>query len=244
MKIMKFEQIVKNISSIFSGVLIFLMAATFYMSAKGFEINENGDIVLVKQAMAVEQDDQPKEIPLNYVFPQDHFVGSVDAPVVLYEYSSFGCFHCADFHLDVLPDIQREYVEKGLVKLVFVPLPLDKNSMDAALLAECVEKDKYFAFVDVLFKKQNDWGMAFNPQKVLLQYAALSGLGNEEALACLKNDANATQILTNRQAGLTDLGIKGTPTFIVSSKHDNEVVAGLKTYDEFKSIIDAHLAKK
>ena len=113
--------------------------------------------------------------------------------------------------------------------------------MDAALLAECVDEDKYFSFIEVLFKKQRDWGMAFNPQKVLLQYAALSGLENEKAKACLKNDATAERILKDRQAGLSDLGISGTPSFVVSSKSDNELVEGFKSFDEFASIIQAHL---
>lgn len=240
---MKFEQIIKRVSSLVAGVLVFLLAGGFYLQSKGFVPDQEQGFVLARQANAAEPVKQAKSIPLNYAFPNNHVLGKADAPVTLYEYSSFGCFHCADFHLLVLPELKKEFVDKGLMKVVFVPLPLDKNSMDAALLAECVEKDKYFGFIDVLFKKQRDWGMAFNPQKVLLQYAALSGVGNEQAKGCLKNDATAERILKDRQAGLSDLGISGTPSFVVSSKKKNQLVEGFKSFEEFSEIINTHLDK-
>ena len=238
---MKFEQIIKTFSASVAGILVYLLAGGFYLQSKGFVSDPEGGFVLANNAYASEIKMSQKEIPLNYAFPQNHVMGENKAPVTLYEYSSFGCFHCADFHLQVLPELKKEFVDKGLLKVVFVPLPLDKNSMDAALLAECVDEGKYFSFIEVLFKKQRDWGMAFNPQKVLLQYAALSGLENEKAKACLKNDATAERILKDRQAGLSDLGISGTPSFVVSSKSDNELVEGFKSFDEFASIIQAHL---
>lgn len=238
---MKFELFIKNVSAVISGILVYLMAGAFYMSAKGFQILDNGEIVLVRPVAAEETVEQPKEIPLNFAFPQDHVLGDEKAPVTLYEYSSFACFHCADFHLDVLPKIKTEYVDKGLVRIVFVPFPLDKGSMDAALLAECVDDDKYFDFADVLFKKQRDWGMSFQQQKVLMQYAALSGLNQEKAKACLKNDITAARILEDRKKGLEDLGISGTPSFVVSSKSDNELIQGFRTFDEIKDILDTHL---
>ena len=126
---------------------------------KGFVLNEKGEIVLVKAAHAQDEAPAPAPvIPANYAMPEGMTMGKADAPIALYEFSSFGCFHCADFHLNVLPAIKEKYIDKGLVKLVFVPFPIDRASMDGALLAACVPADKYFAFVDVLFKKQREWG--------------------------------------------------------------------------------------
>lgn len=236
---MKFEKIIRTLSAYLAGFVVFLLAGGFYLQSKGFEPDGNMGFVLTRNANASET--QVKEIPDNYAFPQNHVMGKNDAPLTLYEYSSFSCFHCADFHLQVLPELKKEFVDKGLLKVVFVPLPLDKASMDAALLAECVDEDKYFSFVDVLFKKQRDWGMAFNPQKVLVQYAALSGVSDEKAKACLKNDKVAKKILEDRQAGLSDLGISGTPSFIISSKEGNEMISGFKPLDDFRDIINAYL---
>ncbi len=236
-----FEKIIKRVSATVAGGIVFILVSGMYLSAKGFQVDDNGNFVLMNQAIAANVEEQPKEIPLDFGFPQEHFLGDKNAKVTLYEYSSFGCTHCADFHLETLPKIVKDYVDAGLIKLVFVPFPLDKNSMDAALLAECVEKDKYFAFADVLFKKQRDWGLSFNPQKVLLQYASLSGLTKEKAEACLRNDITAAMILQNRKDGIDKLGIQGTPTFFIASSKKIDAVFGIKPLEEFKKIIDAQL---
>ena len=240
---MSFERIIKNLSGLVAAVVIFFMAGGMYLSSKGFEMMDDGSIVLVQPAAAQSEITVP-EIPDNYVLPDEHSIGSKDAPVALYEYSSFGCSHCADFHLHTLPKLKADFVDKGLVRLVFVPFPIDKSSMNAALLAECVDEDKYFAFVNVLFKKQREWGLARNPDKVLKQYAALSGLSQDKAEACLKNDDNAREILLNRQNGLSQLGIQGTPSFVISSQGHNEMIPGVRSYEDFKSIIESKLADK
>lgn len=237
---MRFERIIKNLSGLVAAVVIFFMAGGMYLSSKGFEMTDDGSIVLVRPAAAEAQAPLP-EIPDNYVLPDEHSIGSKDAPVTIYEYSSFGCSHCADFHLHTLPKLKAEFVDKGLVRMVFVPFPIDKNSMDAALLAECVDADKYFAFIEVLFKKQREWGLSRNPVKVLKQYAALSGLAQEKADACLKNDDNAREILLNRQNGLTQLGIQGTPSFVISHQGHSEMIPGVRSYEGFKELIENRL---
>lgn len=241
---MKLEKIIKNLSSFVAAVVIFFMAGGMYLSFKGFEMLADGSIVLVPSAQAAEQEQtQPlPNIPDDYIFPQEHAEGDAKAPVTLYEYSSFGCWHCADFHLDVLPKLKDKYVKTGKMRFVFVPFPIDKNAMDAALLAECMPKDKYFAFADLLFKKQREWGLSRNPQKVMKQYAALSGLSNEKAEACMRNDDEAREILMNRQNGITQIGIQGTPSFVISHKGKSELINGAQTLENMSKIIDQKLA--
>ncbi len=235
------ESFIKKVSAWVAGGVVFLLAASFYLSSKGFEFDEQQGFVL-RKAYAAEEEAVKKDIPANFAFPSDHILGNRNAKVTVYEYSSFGCSHCADTHLEVLPEIIREYVDNGAVRIVFVPLPLDKNSMDAALLAECVGEDKYFDFAGLLFKKQRDWMMSFDPQKELKKLAAWSGVGAEKAAICLKDDKTAARILGDRKAGLDKLGIQGTPTFIVSSSKGNEAIAGSRSFEDMKKIIDKHLS--
>ena len=240
---MKFERIIKNLSSLVAAIVIFFMAGGMYLSSKGFEMTEDGNIVLVRPAAAQENLADLPDIPDNFVLPDEHSLGNKNAPVTLYEYSSFGCSHCSDFHLHTLPKLKENFVDKGLLRVVFVPFPIDKESMNAALLAECVDEDKYFPFVDVLFKKQREWGLSRNPDKVLKQYAALSGLSQEKAELCLKNDDNAREILSNRQNGISQLGIQGTPSFVISSQGKSEMLPGVHSYESFTSLIEDRLAK-
>ena len=240
---MKFERIIKNLSSLVAAVVIFFMAGGMYLSSKGFEMTEDGNIVLVQPAAAQEDLTNLPDIPDNFVLPDEHSIGDKNAPVTLYEYSSFGCSHCADFHLHTLPKLKEQFVDQGKLRIVFVPFPIDRESMNAALLAECVDEDKYFPFVDVLFKKQREWGLSRNPDKVLKQYAALSGLSQEKAELCLKNDDNAREILSNRQNGISQLGIQGTPSFVISSQGKSEMLPGVHSYESFAALIEDRLAE-
>ncbi|MBQ9732004.1 MAG: DsbA family protein [Alphaproteobacteria bacterium] len=242
---MNFERIIKTISGLIAGVVVFFMAGGVYLSSKGFVFQDDGSIVLVAPAAAQDETAYtPPSIPDNIVLPTEHSEGKADAPVTLYEYSSFGCSHCADFHLGVLPELKKEFVDTGLLRVVFVPFPLDKNSMSAALVAECVPEDKYFEFINLLFKKQRDWELSRDPEKVIKQYATLNGLPAEDADKCLHNDDNAREILSNRQNGIAQLGIRGTPTFIISYNGHFEQVVNDYSLDAFKDLIVSKLPKK
>ena len=48
----------------------------------------------------------------------DFFIGDVNAPITIIEYASLSCSHCADFHINTLPEIVNEYVNSGKVKLL------------------------------------------------------------------------------------------------------------------------------
>lgn len=239
---MKIERIIKNLSFTVAAIVVFLLTGGMYLSGKGFVMQDDGQIILMNHANA--QDNVPPTAPIipdNTVLPTNHVIGSSDAPITLYEYSSFGCSHCADFHLQILPKLQSEFIDKGLLRISFIPLPADKSSMDAALLAECVPSDKYFEFIEMLFKKQRRWGLNRDPQKVLKQYAVLYGVPENKTDSCLHNDDNAREIISNRQNAISTLGIRGTPSFVISWNGHNELISGLKPYNTLKDIIESKL---
>ena len=127
---MTFERIIRSLSSFVAAVVVFFLAGGVYLSSKGFEVQDDGRIVLVKHAYAQENVAVDKvKLPDNIVLPQEHSEGDDNAPVTLYEYSSFGCSHCADFHLTVLPKLKEKFVKKGLLRIVFVPFPLEEKSI-------------------------------------------------------------------------------------------------------------------
>ena len=45
--------------------------------------------------------------------------GDVDAKVKLIVFESLTCSHCADFHKNVYPDLKKDFIDKGLVKIEF-----------------------------------------------------------------------------------------------------------------------------
>src|SRR5690606_28569884 len=47
--------------------------------------------------------------------------GPADAPLTVVEFSDFGCPYCARFALESYPQLEREFVEGGMVRWVYVP---------------------------------------------------------------------------------------------------------------------------
>ncbi|MBQ8436200.1 MAG: DsbA family protein [Alphaproteobacteria bacterium] len=236
---MNFEQLIKTISASIAAVIVYILAAGFYLGAKGFVMGPDGVPVLVKEARANTQ-----KINSNIVLPEGRILGDVSAPIAIYEFSSFGCYHCAEFHLNTLQQIKKEYINKGLVKLVFVPFPLEAKSMQATMIAECINNDKYFNFVDLMFKNQREWGLSRKSEDIILQYAKLNGLNEKQALSCMKNDEAAQEIIAKRQMAMDNFGIRGTPSFLIAYKNDREMRYGALSFDEVKQMVDTRIENK
>src|SRR5213593_2629403 len=62
--------------------------------------------------------------------------GRPDAPVTVYEMSDFQCPYCRAFALTTMPILEREYVQTGKVRLVYINLPLTTLHANAARAAE------------------------------------------------------------------------------------------------------------
>ncbi len=165
-------------------------------------------------------------------------LGKADAPVTIIEYASLTCPHCASFHEKTLPELKRDYIDAGKVRLVFRDFPFDEIALRAAMLARCNGPERYFGFVDVLFKQQAAWSRAANPIDALAQTARLGGLGEDAFRACLANRPLEDYVLKIRLEGQSQHGVNSTPSFIIGgAKH-----AGFRTFEEMKALIDPLLA--
>lgn len=241
---MKFENIIKKTSATVASIVVFLIASGMYLSAKGFVFNPNGTIVLVKGANAAEPNQLTHPVSSDIILPEGNSLGSPNAPVTLYEFSSFGCYHCANFHLDTLPKLEKEYIDQGKLRVVFNDFPLDQKSMQASLISHCFNGSKYFRFISTIFQKQREWGLSDKSEELFKKYAYLNGISTENAEKCLKNKEVAQQIMDNRQYAVKHLGISGTPSFVISSKNKSEIMYGAPSYDVLKDLINKNLAAK
>ncbi len=238
------DEIIKKISNALSLVVMFCFSAMLYFNYKGF-VYENGRIYLREQvADAAEYNGIATVLPKNIAInaSQKFAHGSANAPLTMFEYSSLTCPHCADFHLDTMPMIEKEYVDTGLLRVVFVNFPLDKNSMKAAMLSECMTYQNYAGFINTMFENQRSWWFESN-NNILFRYAADYGLYHDEAEACLNNKNVAQEIIATRQEALTGLKIQGTPAFLISGADGNEIIYGVVTYSAFKEYLDSRLAR-
>ena len=61
-------------------------------------------------------------------------LGSNKAPIKIKIFSSLTCPHCANFHIKVVSEIKKKYIETGKVQLIFIDFPLDQAAFNASKL--------------------------------------------------------------------------------------------------------------
>ncbi|MEQ8355064.1 MAG: DsbA family protein [Kiloniellaceae bacterium] len=178
----------------------------------------------------------PGAMPL---FDDDRILGDTGAPVTILEYSSLTCPHCANFHVNTLPQVKTNWIETGRARLVYRHYPLDQLALRAAAVADCIEGDAFFGFVDVLFENQQKWSGSQDPMAVLQQYAALAGLSPEAFGTCINDEAAITRILEKQTDGRDTYNVASTPTFVVNGT----AAAGARSYEDFNGILESAAAK-
>src|SRR5439155_1004088 len=91
--------------------------------------------------------------------------GRPDAPVTVYEMSDFQCPYCREFALGTMPLLEREYVEAGKVRFVYINLPLSslhKNAASAAEVALCAARQqRFWPIHDLLVRHLDQWALPF-----------------------------------------------------------------------------------
>ena len=165
--------------------------------------------------------------------------GKADAPVVIVEYASMTCSHCAAFHNDVYPTLKKDFIDTGKVKFILREFPLDERAAAAFMLARSLG-DKRDAAVDFLFSQQKNWAFTETPFESLANVVKQLGVGQAKFEEALKDEALQKAIYAVAEQG-QKFGVNATPTFFINGvKFDGRMdVAGLP-----KIIEDAEKAAK
>ena len=170
--------------------------------------------------------------------------GSADATVLVYEIADFQCPFCARFAVEVFPDIDSAYIRTGKVQWVFVNLPMPSHvqawiAAEAALCAGAVA-NRFWLMHDRLFVAGQEWIAAPDPSAVMVRYAREFNLPMDAFQACVAQDRMAPIILQDVIFGSR---VSGTPTFIVSAGGAQQTVVGVKSFEEWREILNAALRK-
>ncbi|WP_291844839.1 thioredoxin domain-containing protein [Maricaulis sp.] len=153
--------------------------------------------------------------------PTDRVLGAQDADLLVIEYASFACPHCAHFQTEVWPMIRSEFVDTGRVRYSVRPMLTSPPQIAGAgvILSECVPDDRYFDAIDLLFHEQASiFQTARDGGDVLGVYnriAAATGGSAESLLACFQDPAANEQVNALAMQAAED-GINSTPSFIIA----------------------------
>jgi protein-disulfide isomerase len=178
--------------------------------------------------------------------PTDRSQGNPKAPVTVIEYGAPTCSICAYFAANIFPDLKKNYIDTGKVYYVFRVFPLRPEDGDAEKMARCLPEDKYFPFLDLLWRNQPKWDAAEYPgitdvHGAMVQLGRVAGMSAEQIDQCIANKAEDDRINKVAQEGEQRYHINATPTFIIDGMLQP---SGALPYAELSKIIDAELAKK
>ncbi len=183
--------------------------------------------------------------------PSDRSMGNPKSKVVLIEYFAPSCPVCAAFSQSNFPKIKANYVDTGKIFYVFRVFPLRPDDGAAEKIARCLPEDKYFAFIDLLFKNQPKWDVEYSqmnpalatPEGVhqgLVLLGRIAGMSAQQVDQCMDNKAEDERINKVSSEGEKLYSITGTPTFILNGVN---VGSGNLAYDTLAKLLDTELAK-
>ncbi|MBI2410094.1 thioredoxin domain-containing protein [Candidatus Kaiserbacteria bacterium] len=180
------------------------------------------------------------------------YIGDPNAPVTIAFWSDFQCPFCKAFEVGhpeiptppAFPDIVREYVDTGKVKLVFKDVVflsprMGQDSLTGALYNQAVWKlypEKYLEWRTAMMSAQDEEGGGFgNAQSIDSLNATIPGLDAARIAA----DVNANRAAYERHAQEVTaeaqrLGVNATPSLIIG----DELIAGAYPYASFKTALD------
>lgn len=185
-------------------------------------------------------------IQVDPITATDHILGSVDAKVVVVEYSDTECPFCKVFH-PTLVRIMDEYGKNGEVAWVYrhFPLPIHPKAPHEAEATECANKlggnTKFWAYLDRIFEI-TPGNNQLDPAE-LPKIAAFVGLDVAAFNTCLASGEMKPTIEKDAQSGVR-AGLQGTPySIILVNKKVVDTINGAEPYESVKAKITSALKK-
>lgn len=169
----------------------------------------------------------------------DRVLGKADAPIVIFEYGSLTCPHCAAFAAGTLPKVEEAWIATGKAKLVYRDYPLDKLALMAAVVARCAPPDTYFRVIAALFGDQANWGVMQDETQALERIRNIAGLTRQQADTCVNDTKLSDFVVAERFTAEKQYGVDQTPTFFVNGQK----VAGERSYPDFEKVLQSAPAK-
>lgn len=161
--------------------------------------------------------------------PLDMPLGNPDARVVVVEYASLTCPHCANFHSNVFPTLKAEFVDSGQVLWLKREIYFDRFGLWGAMLARCGGEERYHGLVSLIYEQQNVWAASNDPAQVannLRRLGRQAGMNDDQINACLEDADKALELTAFYQANAEADNVRATPSFFVNGQaHANMPLA-------------------
>ena len=161
--------------------------------------------------------------------------GEESAKITIIAYESLTCGHCANFHKDVYPELKKDFIDKGLVRIEFRHFPLDLAAFNASKIAQC-NNDGSSSIMNTLYSGQKKWARGKTPEEAtgyLKKFLEDENV-NVNFEKCLNDKAIEDYVLNDRIDGVKKFEVNATPTIIINDKKFDKALnyKNLKKYLE------------
>lgn len=202
------------------------------------------------QIQVVAQPDPSK--PVKVSIAGDPILGDKNAKLTLVEFSDYECPFCKKTFTELLPDLKKNYIDTGKVRLIYKNLPLSfhQNAAKEAEAALCAQDQggdiAYYKYHDQIFTKTTSGGtgIALDQLPIL---AKTIGLNVTQFKKCLDSGKTKTQV-DKDLAEAQKVGANGTPTWFLgktagADSVEGVIMVGAQPFNVFKTAIDQQLSQ-
>lgn len=193
----------------------------------------------------------PDTGPVKVSVDDDAVLGDKNAPITMIEFSDYECPFCKRYFDQTYPELKKNYIDTGKMKVVFRDLPLsfhDPMATKEAVAANCAKElggdAAYYKMHDAMFAQTTSNGNGLSIEK-LYTIAGEVGLNAGSFKTCLDSDKYKEEV-TKDLADAGTVGADGTPTFFIGKSDDSGTIegsrlVGAQPYTAFSTIIDGLL---
>lgn len=175
------------------------------------------------------------------------FIGKQDAPLTMAYWYDYQCPFCQRHEEQTMPQILKDYVDTGKVKIVFKDFQfLGPDSQTLGKYSRAVWEvapDKFYQWHKAVYDNQGTentgWATEAKITSITTGVLGASDTGKIAALVKSKGDEYQKEMDADKAEG-TAMGVNGTPGFIIGK----QLVSGAQPYSVFKQVIDLTLQGK
>ncbi|ASX27606.1 protein-disulfide reductase [Rickettsia sp. MEAM1 (Bemisia tabaci)] len=194
----------------------------------------------------IEQKPEVKTFKVTFKIDENDMVlGNKDSKIVVVEYFSPTCPHCAYYHSTIFPELKQKYIDTNKIAYVTREFIATKQDLDASILARCKgDLNSFMLFHDIMLKQQDKWSVSNKYRELLTDIGQLGGVTPEEYKKCLSDDKITETLIANTNFITKAPKFIGTPSFFVNGVQTenysiNSISAAIdKAIEESKNKID------
>jgi protein-disulfide isomerase len=165
-----------------------------------------------------------------------HHFGAPDAAVKIVEFSDFQCSFCKRFVDSTWSIVRKRFPNDVALIYRHWPLTTHKHAYAAARASECAaQQEKFAAFHDVLFQKQDSIGTKPYPE-----FAVEAGVPDTAAFNACNARTEKVPAIERDIAAARELQARGTPAILVNDKR----FPANPTTEQLVSLIEEELKEK